>query len=206
MLLGCCHCDTYTPPPSESIPSESIPSESMSSSYPSESSGIDGVIRPCAFCIGGIYPASVRIDIPAFGTPGVNSCGSYSGSYAIPNFGGASVSYISSEPVLNVLTGLPTTMTVGPNPAARFTLGYACGQNTNGSADVTLTIRWSFVSSSTPAGLSAITYNLFVPSGTLSINCLAPITLTRGTGSGGTGPCGVTSSSGWPASITVTPI
>lgn len=205
MLIGCCQCDGYAPPPSESIPSESN-SLSVSSSSASGSSGIDGVVRPCAFCIGGIYPASVRIDIPAFGTPGVNSCGSYSGSFSVPNFGGTSTSYISSEPVLNVLTGLPVNMTSGPNPAARFTLGYACGQNINSNADVTLNIRWSFVSSSAPSGLSVITYNLFVPSGTLSINCLTPLTLVRGTGSSGIGPCGVLSSSGWPPTITVTPI
>ncbi len=197
MLLGCCHCG-QTPPSESTPPSQSLPpSASMSQSDP-----ISGVFIDCQFCLGNIYPARVRLDIPGFGTPGLYECAAYTGSYTIPNFGGGSVTYFSTEKVLNVLTGLNTNMTAGPNPASRFVISYSCGQSLDSLPDVTLNIRWSTVASASPGGLSSAIYTYAAPTGVSRINCLLPITLVRGTVSGGIGPCNGT----WPATVTLTPV
>jgi len=207
MLIGCCHCDEKKERPSSSeVSSEGPPSDNSGSDVSSSEDSL-GLYIPCNFCLSGIYPKRVRLDIPAFGTSGVTSCGDYTGSFVIPNTGGGSTAYLSTEPALNINTGLPTTMTSGPNPASRFIISYACGQNVNSAADVTVEIRWSTVSSSTPGGLSKVHYDLFVPFGTLSINCLLPITLTRRAfGPFNAGPCGVSFNSSWPSTITLTPV
>jgi hypothetical protein len=193
MLLGCCHCGEE--PPSESTP----PSASESGSQSDDPSGI--YIEDCqnGFCFGGIYPARVRLDIPGFGTPGVNQCAAYTGSYTIPNAGGGSVAYFSDEKILNINTGLNTIMTAGPNPASRFVISYSCGQGILGFSAITISIRWSITASSSPGALSSVRYEYFVIG---SINCLLPLTLTRGAVSPGAGPCNGT----WPATVTLTPV
>jgi hypothetical protein len=203
MLVGCCHCGEEglesDPPPSESNPSESTPSESQSES---QSDDVSGIFINCQFCLGNIYPARVRLDIPAFGTPGVNHCAEYTGSYIIPNFGGGSVTYFSAEKVININTGLNTNMTAGPNPASRFVVSYSCGQSLDASPDVTVNIRWSTVASSSPGSLSSAVYTYAAPTGVGRINCLLPLICVRGAVSGGAGPCSGT----WPPTVTLTPI
>ena len=199
MLLGCCHCGE-TPPSESTPPSQSVPPSASQSA--SQSDEVSGIYINCQFCLGNIYPARVRLDIPGFGTPGVNQCAAYTGSYTIPNFGGGSVTYFSNEKVLNINTGLNTSMTAGPNPASRFVISYSCGQSLDASPDVTINIRWSTTASSSPGGLSSAVYTYAAPTGVGRINCLLPLTCTRGTVSGGSGPCNGT----WPLTVTLTPI
>ena len=198
MLLGCCHCGEEVPP---SDPSESIPSSESSSGirYFQHST--------CAACISKLYPLLLRLDIPSFGTPPGGSCSEYNGAFYIPGISG-STGYLSSENVININTGLTTTMTSGPNPAHRFTISYVCSrQIPRGTIqDVQLSIRWSLTASSSAAGLASIVYEYIEPGSAVSWDCLKPITLARVGATSLTGPCGTTSKSQWPATVTVTPL
>ena len=197
MLLGCCHCGET--PPSESTPPSVSQSVSQSAS---QSDAISGIYVDCQFCLGNIYPARVRLDIPAFGTAGVNQCAAYTGSYTIPNAGGGSIAYFSNEKVLNINTGLNTNMTNGPNPASRFVISYSCGQSLDSLPDVTVNIRWSTTASSSAGALSSVLYEYFAPTGVGRINCLLPLTCLKKTEPGGAKPCDGT----WPATVTLTPV
>lgn len=207
MLLGCCHCESDTSSSSDIPPSSSDPSVS-SSAFSSGSSSIGVVIIPsCSQCIDDYYPSVLKLVIPSFGTPPGGSCSSYNGTFYCYHDGGTSTSYFSVEKVIDINTGLNTTMTSGPNPATRFTVSYRCsrGLPLGTQQDVELNIRWSTTPSSSAIGLASVKYRYTNPSTASAIDCLQAITLTKVVAAVGSGPCGTTSNSDWPATVSITP-
>lgn len=202
MLIGCCQCDGYTPPPSESIPSESIPSESTSQSVAlSSASSTD--FYGCVSCLDSVAPLRYRAVINYTGTTSTNGkcCDAYNQlEYILFNIPGT-CTWGSSERALvesNVGTFDCTTGTgAGDIPRVWLRL--------TGSL---LELRYQFLY---PTASSTPSYLLFhVPASAVSpIDCLAPHTLPiRSTGfSGfnwsGAHPC--KTSQVLPASVSVIP-
>lgn len=202
MLLGCCHCAETTSSQSEP------PSESISESLSQSSSGILYFQHPtCQACIDRLYPLVLMLEIPPFGSSSGGSCSEFTGTFFLYNSASSTV-YLSDEKVININTGLVTTMTSGPNPATRFTVSYVCSRQIPYGTiqDVELNIRWSLTSPSSAAGLASILYRYTDPGTVSNWDCLQPITLTRVGTTFLTGPCGTTFRSQWPATVTLTPI
>jgi hypothetical protein len=160
MLLGCCHCDRVIDPPSES-------SESMSFEDPisvHEPTCADGL------CIGGVIAKRYNV-LYSFGS-GAMCGGFYNGVFPVTNLGsGSSPCSMSSSPYgINIKYGHGGAC--NDDPGNRFTVVFNNTPDGSGPRVLAVVITKSTRPSWPTAGIAYVLYST-------SINCLAPITLTR---------------------------